>query len=106
MKTLRLSLEYECSSVWLVFPDGGLDDIGPESLPVSEELKWDIIKWNKIYQSTLDQNYPPDSGFSSDSANELLWKAIDQEGGSLFVRLKEELHGLYHVTSKEYEALT
>jgi len=103
MKRIRLSLEYMCSSVWIVFPDGGLDDIGPESLPISGELKHDINKWNRIYQATLDQNYPPDSGFSSEQANELLWQAFHDEGKSLYVRLKQELDGVYEVTSNKYD---
>lgn len=102
MKEIRLSLEYMCSSVWLVHPDGGLDDIGPEGIPISSSLKHDITKWNNIYQSTLDQEYPPDSGFSSELADELLWKSIHEEGKSLFKRLKKELSEEYNVTSKKY----
>lgn len=102
MDVLKLSLEYMCSSVWLVYSDGGLDDIGPEKLPISKDLKHDILKWNRIYQSTLDQNYPPDSGFSSEAANNLLWSAFQKEGESLFARLKAELEGKYEVISHEY----
>lgn len=102
MNKIRLSLEYMCSSVWLVFPDGGLDDIGPDKLPISDNLKHDITKWNRIYQATLDQNYPPDSGFSSEPANKLLWEAFHEEGQILFARLKQELDGAYEVTSHKY----
>ncbi len=105
MEEIRLALEYMCSSVWLVKADGGLEDIGPGNIQISQLLKSDIEKWDRVYQSTLDQSYPPDSGFSSESANKMLWQAFHEEGRSLFHRLESELSGLYHVTSSKYKSV-
>ncbi len=58
------------------------------------------MKWDKIYQSTLDHNYPPDSGFSNAEATKLLWQAFKLEGENLLKRLKEELNGKYIVEGK------
>lgn len=102
MKRIRLSLEYACHPIWLLHTDGGVEDIGLESIPISDSLKHDIDLWDNTYQSTYDPNCPQDSGFSSESSNELLSKAFDEEGRFLFHRLKKELKGLYEVTSLEY----
>ncbi|BCS88786.1 hypothetical protein [Pseudodesulfovibrio sediminis] len=102
-RELRFFLEYMCFPLWISDEEGVVGTIDPESLSISDDLKHDIKEWDRIFQATLDQRYPPDSGFSSKYANELLWKAFDEEGKSLFVRLKQELNGIYKITSEKYD---
>lgn len=39
---------------------GHIDD-----LPISNGLKDELFLWDKEYQATFNDDYPPDSGFSS-----------------------------------------
>jgi len=100
MKTIKLSLEYACSPLWLIDGDGDLDTVEPDDLPLSHDLKKNIILWNNVYHAAFDEEYPPDSGFSSKEANKLLQEAFRLEGKELYLRLKSELNGKYKVKSK------
>ncbi len=53
-------LEYGCSPLWVS------DDKGGKNLDirkVESSLVDKIDIWNQLYQSTLNQEYPPESGF-------------------------------------------
>ena len=99
MKKIRLLLDYMCSPIWIRCDDDSVDTIEPSEMPISYSLVHDIEKWNRIYQSTLDQDYPPYSGFSSKEANDMLQRALQIEGRSIYLRLKEELGSDYDVSS-------
>ncbi|CCH48768.1 hypothetical protein [Pseudodesulfovibrio piezophilus] len=100
IKRIRLALEYGCSPIWIIDEDGDLDTVAIENMNISDSLKKDITIWNDVYHVTFNENYPPDSGFSSNEANVLLQEAFKLEGKELFLRLKEELNGRYIVESK------
>ncbi|BFR47200.1 hypothetical protein RVX_R02610 [Nitratidesulfovibrio sp. HK-II] len=82
-------------------PNGIYEPIAPASLPISANLKHDIMKFDRIYQAMLDQRYPPDSGFSDAQANTTLDLAIHQECFSLYKRLEEELKDTHEVTASQ-----
>lgn len=82
-------------------PNGVYEPIDPGSLPISADLKHDIMKFDRIYQAMLDQRYPPDSGFSDVQANATLSLAIHQECFALYQRLEEELKDTHEVTASQ-----
>lgn len=74
MKIIKLSTDYHCWPLWGVSPNE-LGNINPNDLPISEELKNKLNEWADIYDSTLNQEYPPNSGFDSKEQEQLfLWK--------------------------------
>lgn len=85
-RRLRLSAEYFCFPVWEVY-DGGVQDIDPQTLPVSDQLKCDLVEWQKLHQSSYNDEYPPDSQFLTKD-DELKFR---QQRLVLCKRLKHEL---------------
>jgi hypothetical protein len=64
MINLRLVNEYLSPS--LFFPDlEKMGHIDIDDLPISRGLKDELFLWDKEYQATFNDDYPPDSGFSS-----------------------------------------
>lgn len=95
MTTLRLAKEYLAGPVFC--PDSEkMGHIDVEDLPVSEQLKRAIQAWDSQYQSTFDDEYPPDSGFISPE----LEAAHERQGAELAERLQEELGDGYSVEYK------
>jgi hypothetical protein len=94
-RRIRLMAEYGSTVLW------GLDatDIGvidPEHLPLSTELKADLRAWAELYDKTLSQEYPPDSGFASAEEED----AFEVEGKRLWRTLQEQLGTGYKVIYK------
>ena len=87
--------EFGCHALWW---GGGLDeplgDIDPFSLPISKHLAADLVGWSQKFDDTLDQDYPPDSKFSSAAAKE---EFVD-EGRILAVALAESMGTQIEVT--------
>jgi len=85
-RAVKLMAEYECWPLWGVEPDVG--NIDPAELPISDTTREALDRWAAAYDATLDQDYPPDSGFpdeESETAFELeglrLWRALRGEFG-------------------------
>lgn len=64
-----------------------------EDLPISQELRAKISKWDGEYQATFNSDYPPDSGFTTSEA-ELRHMA---EGIRLAKSIQQELENNYMV---------
>lgn len=95
MTTLRLAKEYLAGPVFC--PDfEKMGHIDVEELPVSEELKRAIQAWDSEYQSTFNDDYPPESGFASSE----LEVAHTRQGAELAERLQAELGEGYSVEYK------
>jgi hypothetical protein len=86
MKILKLMTDYECYPLWDMTP-GEYGDIDPNSLPISDSLKDQLLNWADIYDSTLNWQDPATSGFQSVDAAE----AFKAEGMRLADQLREEL---------------
>lgn len=56
--------DYHCYPLWNVSP-GECGDIAPNEIPISKELQQRLLTWAAIYNETLDQDYPPSSGFKN-----------------------------------------
>ena len=92
MITIRLAKEYLASPIFC--PD--VDTMGHvevEDLPISKSLIKAINDWNAEYQSTYNDDYPPDSGFNT------LEEDADHvsRGAVLAERLRAELGDSYFV---------
>lgn len=72
---------------WCLWDMETPNNIDPNKLPISDDLKSDLSKWTAQYDATLMRDNPIASGFSSDKAlNEFV-----RYGWLLFERLKVEL---------------
>ena len=84
--------DYHCFPLWAM-QEGGYWNVNPEDLPLSDELKSAIHRWAASYDQTLNDDSPPDSGFSSSHDEE----AFEVEGIRICQELQRELGGLYEV---------
>lgn len=65
MKTLRLSAVYGAPPIFNL----DVDEMGymePSDLHLSSHLLARLEEWNKEFQQTFSDDYPPDSGFTSE----------------------------------------
>jgi hypothetical protein len=92
MRTIKLMAEYGCTVLWDFDPDR-IGPIDPESLPLTAELKAALHKWAAAYDRTLNQEYPPESGFNSPTEEE----AFQAEGRRLWKELQAQLGEEYKV---------
>ena len=90
---LKLVTDYHCAPLWLDSTSSLWRDtdwvgpIEPEELPLSRELRAALRAWAATYDRTLNDDYPPDSGFAS-AAEEA---AFEAEGRRLWRALRAEL---------------
>lgn len=92
MKYLKISPEYECSPLWVSIDDGKTyKNIEITNTPFEDLLKIKILDWAKDFETTLNQNYPPDSGFESLKREEdfedngiCIWKDITRNYSDIF----------------------
>ena len=83
---LKVQADFRCYPVWK--DDNGLWlDVDPASLPISEGLASDFNEWAAAYDATFNEEYPPDSGFADQAAED----AFLATGRRLANRLAQEL---------------
>ena len=89
---VKLMPEFMCDPIW---HDGGseMGPISPFDLPISRSLAQAVSDWDKKYQETYNDSYPPDSGFSSLENEEAFYR----EGETLVGKLQKELGDNYRV---------
>jgi hypothetical protein len=93
MKTIKLMADYGCFPLWHVSGEE-VGDIDPNDLPLSQELRRRLADWAHTFDQTLNQDYPPDSGFKSE-ADEVEFK---QQAIRLAEQLREELGAEFEIT--------
>jgi tetratricopeptide (TPR) repeat protein len=91
-KTIKLMADYQCYPLWWVDPEL-VGNIDPAKLPLSQETLERLSNWASAYDATLNQDYPPDSGFASEEDAQ----AFEQEGINLCQQLRKELTPDYEV---------
>lgn len=64
MRVIKVMSDYGCSPLWHSDEDEVVN-IDPESLPISSLLVSQLNEWAAEYDATLNQEYPPESCFSS-----------------------------------------
>lgn len=90
MMKLRLANEYLAGPIFCPEPER-VGHIYIDDLPISQELKGKIGEWDGAYQATFNNDYPPDSGFSSPDMKFRYveaWRRLAQ-------KLQQELDGSY-----------
>lgn len=92
MRVIKLMADYYCFPLWEASP-GEVGNISPDSLPISNNLKKRLADWAAAYDKTLDEEYPPNSGFKSEK-EEL---EFNKEAVSIADELRRELGGVYSV---------
>jgi hypothetical protein len=70
--------EYGCSPLWEV-TDGGVRNVSALELGASAELDERFAAWADRFEATLNEEYPPESGFASPADLE----AFEEEGRAL-----------------------
>ena len=89
---LKLMSDYHCFPLWEM-QEGCYQNINPRDLPLSNELRSALHLWAASYDRTLNDDYPPDSGFASSQDEE----AFEAEGLRLWQELQRELRGISEV---------
>jgi hypothetical protein len=97
MRVIKLTLEFCCWPLWEIFPDTFSENTDPATLPISKELQHRLINWGADYDATLDQNYPPDSGFKNQEEVD----AFKAEGVYLESQLRTELGSNFCVITSD-----
>jgi flagellar capping protein FliD len=113
MKFLKLSPEYECSPLWVSQDGTFYENLEVNASPFDEALKKKISKWANFFQGTLNQNYPPDSGFKSEKEERefeqigvSIWQEITRYYSSSFDNLSFYSYTLAKLYSDELEYRT
>jgi len=86
MKMLKLMADYDSFPLWNASPNE-FGNIDPERLPISTQLKADLMGWAETFNNTLDRDDPLNSGFAN-PGEEQVFKMM---GSSLAERLQAEL---------------
>lgn len=92
MKAIKLMPDYNTFPLWH-YEGEEVGAIDPIQLPLTGHLPERLTRWAKWYDTTLNQEYPPDSGFRS--VGELI--AFDKEGVLLWRDLRLALAKEYKV---------
>jgi len=90
MPTVRVMSDYHCFPLWS--RDSG-NNLGPDDLPLSGGLVDGLRAWAGAYDATLNEEYPPDSGFASEEEE----RAFVAQGLDLARRVATELGPGYTV---------
>jgi hypothetical protein len=84
--------DYQCFPLW-----GEGANIGPATLPISPGLVASLQQWATDFDATLNQDYPPDSGFADEGAE----RQFRTRGQALAEQLATELGDQYAITYVE-----
>lgn len=60
---LKYKFEYYCSPIWIkssLISNSIFENVDIETLPISNKLKIDLTNLNNVYQSTYNDEYPPE----------------------------------------------
>ncbi len=66
IEAIRVMADYNSWALWV-----GIDNTRPVDVGLSSDLSESLDRWAQVYSSTLDQTYPPDSGFTTKLEREL-----------------------------------
>ncbi|QRX84370.1 hypothetical protein [Glaciimonas sp. PAMC28666] len=93
MRKLTLVAEYLTSPIF----DHSVEHMGPvelSELPLSISLVKEIEEWDRIFQATLCQNYPPHSRFKIEEELQI----FNEKGYQISIKLQQELKQKYEIT--------
>jgi hypothetical protein len=88
MKIIKIMPEFDMSPLWLKeSANRPYENVSINSLDISNSLIARIIEWDSKYQQTFNEDYPPDSGFTSTQEEE----KFEECGMTIWQDLKSEL---------------
>ncbi len=96
-KKIKLMPDYHSYPLWLLGAD--YDNLAPNDLPLSQATIARLDSWAKKYDATLNDDYPPDSGFAS-LEDEVIFEL---EGIILWLQLRQELPTYYEIVYYSYD---
>jgi hypothetical protein len=88
MRRLRVTAEYGCAPIWDLDKNPPVNLNGTD-LGLSDQLSARLEAWSERFQRTLNQEYPPFSGFETQAAA----REFDDEGAHLAREIEEALGG-------------
>lgn len=91
---IRVLTDYYCHPLWVTYPDGELDNIAPESLPISRELADSLDRWADEFDAILNEDDPASSGFATPDDE----RSFNDEGRRLAEQFAREMGPEYKVT--------
>jgi hypothetical protein len=92
---LKLMPDYQCFPVWIA-TENCYGDVDPSELPLSNQLRSDLLRWSDWYDSSIDLADGRFVGFGEGDAEARFW----EEGKRLARRLRQELPVNYEVIEK------
>lgn len=92
-KKLKLMADYDCHPLWELADDDAFCNLNPDQMKLSDELVESLHAWADRFNRTLNQEYPPNSGFATQQDED----AFETEGLRLFAKLQLELSAEYKV---------
>lgn len=98
-RIIKLMPEYGGTVLW----KAGASDVGaidPDDLPLSHELKKMLRSWGSEYDATLNDEYPPDSGFPTRAAEEAFYAEGERLRGLMQAELGVEYEIIYRNNAK------
>jgi hypothetical protein len=93
MNYLKLSPEYQSSPLWVSLDGNIYENLSIDTSPFTEALKKRISDWAKSFEDTLNQYYPPDSGFITGKQGE----DFEQVGFNIWNDIKQHYSNLYDI---------
>jgi hypothetical protein len=87
VKKIKLMSDYGCFPLWEYLDGELVDNVNPDDLPLSTGLKTALHKWAISYDLTLDEEYPPNSGFRNPAEAE----AFEVQGREMWRELQSQL---------------
>jgi hypothetical protein len=85
--------DYDCYPLWLIRPNNELDNISPESLPISPDLAESLNHWAEEYDAILNEDDPASSDFATPDDE----RHFNEHGRQLAERLAREVGSGYKV---------
>ena len=92
MEFIRLMTDYQCFPLWKI-GDKTVENISPDELPISKNLKEKLFAWQKKYDETLNMDDPTASGFKTSAEKE----SFEEDGLIIWKLLLEEIGNFYNI---------
>lgn len=89
---LKIMPEYECSSLWISNDGHFFLHLEIFDAPFDNQLKHFIKDWAQRFDATLNQEYPPDSGFS----DMLEQDAFEEDGIKIWLEILNNYTHIYN----------
>lgn len=90
---IRVLTDYYCHPLWVKYPDGELDNISPESLPISRELANSLNRWSDEFDAILNEDDPASSDFATPDDE----RRFNEQGRRLAEQFAHEVGSEYEV---------